>query len=105
VVLYIFIILDYRIKMLQDTIHMKSGLCCDLDQLTRIIKAYDLSYFFFLFSQQIIHVVLQCLNYDVQFLILFGYIMIAPTKVSSVMLSNSFIVSKVLPLCIMQNLL
>jgi hypothetical protein len=43
VVLYIFIILDYRIKMLQDTIHMKFGLCCDLDQLTRIIKAYDLS--------------------------------------------------------------
>jgi hypothetical protein len=31
VVLYIFIILDYRIKMLQDNIHMKSGLCCDLD--------------------------------------------------------------------------
>ena len=27
---------------------------------------------FFLFSQQIIHVVLQCLNYDVQFLIIFG---------------------------------
>jgi hypothetical protein len=31
VVLYIFIILHYRIKMLQDNIHMKSGLCCDLD--------------------------------------------------------------------------
>jgi hypothetical protein len=43
VVLYIFIILDYQIKMLQDTIHMNSRLCCDLDQLTRIIKAYDLS--------------------------------------------------------------
>jgi hypothetical protein len=57
--------------MLQNTIHMKSGLSWDLDQLTRIIKAYDLSDFF-LFSQQIIHVVLQCLNYDVQFLILFG---------------------------------
>ena len=27
---------------------------------------------FFLFSQQIIHVVLQCLNYDAQFLFLFG---------------------------------
>jgi hypothetical protein len=49
VVLYIFIILEYRIKMLQDTIHMKSGLCCDLDQLRRIIKAYDLSDFFFVF--------------------------------------------------------
>jgi hypothetical protein len=104
VVLYIFIILDYQIKMLQDTIHMKSGLCCDLYQLIRIIKAYDLSKFFFV-SQQIIHVVLQCLNYDVQFLILFGYIMIAPKKVSSVMLSNSFIVSKVPPLFIMQNFL
>jgi hypothetical protein len=31
VVLYIFIILDYRIKMLQDNIHMKYGFCCDLD--------------------------------------------------------------------------
>jgi hypothetical protein len=31
VVLYIFIILDYQIKMLQDNIHLKSGLCCDLD--------------------------------------------------------------------------
>jgi hypothetical protein len=34
-----------------------------------------------------------------------GYIMIAPTKVSSVMLSNSFFVSKVPPLCIMGNFL
>jgi hypothetical protein len=43
VFIYIFIILNYQIKMLQDKIHMKSGLCCDLDQLTRIIKSYDLS--------------------------------------------------------------
>jgi hypothetical protein len=35
--------------MLQDTIHMKSRLCSDLDQLTTIIKAYDLSELFFVF--------------------------------------------------------
>jgi hypothetical protein len=64
VVLYIFIIqLDYRIKMLQDTsmpiLQNVAGYFNDTSMPKRM-------YIFIIF------IILQCLNYDVQFLILFG---------------------------------